>query len=1702
MRFPNPFRALARLIQSGRVHRTIRRPRPRPLWLERLETRDVPAGTWTAVGLPPSVSSIGDMVLLADGEAMVQIAGTNQWFRLTPDASGNYFDGTWAAAAPMSASRLRFASNVLPDGQLVVMGGEYSSSGRFTSSAEVYNPASNTWTAADPFPAQESNPPYGNGFGGGPSPTELLPGPAGQAGYSDGQLLVGAFWGPDTWLFNPLAPAGSQWTQTGPKFSDTASNPLDQDNSSEESDVLLPDGTVLAYDLVRSQNLSEFTADRYFPSTGLWEDASQQDGTAQPLNNTLYPNHENGPGLLLPDGTVFWLGEDGNTAFFNLSDGTWSGGTATIPNGGGMADAPAAVLPNGNVLLAASTGYLGVPTTLYEFNPVTEVYTNLMPPSGSTTPYPDLSRVGGANSSMLVLPNGHVLFSAGKQLWDYSPDGPAPTDIQVGSASTSPDSNGNYTVTGTYLTGFSEGAAQGDEFNGSATNYPIVKLTLQPPAGSNEPARVWYCNTTGWTPGVDDSTPNQTAKFTLPADLPAGTFQLQVVASGIASNSISFTPTGPGPVYADSSWAGLSNNTPISDPDPLAPGVDQGAIGVNCFASVNAAISKAAQLGVAVVVNGADGVAGSGSFPESVAANSAVPLYLQNGNVSIGSLYSDLNDSDPAGENVIVESGSTLAADGDSGGLPYDGLITGPGTLDKIGSGTLTLGTLTLNGTDSAGATEVGAGTLLVNGSIVGLGSVTVDGGQVQLGSANALAAVTVVVNNLHGLNLGNFAAAAIGGLAGGPSGTIALNNTALTVGGDSLSTSYAGVLTSSPFGSLIKAGPGTLTLAGATTPSSSFFGAATVNGGDLLVTGSLAAQSGVAVNPGGELQPGNAAALQFSTITLNVDSGLNPNTDEPEGLNFALVSSAELGGLEGSGNLDLGSAAVTVGYDDNPAETYRGTLSTNASSPGSLIKDGSGTLTLSGDTSSQTGFAGGVQVNGGTLLVTGTLSAGSNENITVGPGGTLGGSGVTGPGLPGTGVIDGDVAVNGGTLQPGGTSGPLTIADSSTALTFTMTGTFAARPDAGNDDHVNVSGSANLTSATLSLTPTPGYAPAIGTVFDLIDIEGPPTINHLNGVFSNLPATGDVVAAGGQYFAITYTSRDATLMVVAPPTAYADTEWANLPYGTVIPIQGAQPAIVGYSAFATVNGALANVAADGTVVVNGADGTSGSGIFSTDAVNLPSGVTLELQQGPVTFESLAGGAGTTVALNGVALTTGGDNTDTTFDGIVTGTGGLTKTGTGTFTLGATNSYGGGTTVAGGVLSVASDGYLGTGNVTVDSSGTLLYTGTTTATRFFSLDGGTLSINSGDTLTLDGSEVTGGSTPGNLDGPGSLATNATIGAILADIDIVSGATVMSNSPADVFYNDDNDGTLDIGAGVNHAGTSTTIVFHNFTNDGTGAITIGAGAEVNAANFQTYGTLTLAPNTPDEPTVFTNVGTSLLGFDGGSQTFIGTSGTADPTGQNIDAYMDLHGHNAEVADALFVNNGGVFDTVGAGTATVISDYNSLVKGAGFWQNSVQTQNGGKFQTGNCPGSDTLGSLEFGPDGVSNYVFAIDDSTGVAGPQPDAAGNVDGWSLAKVQGNFSFTADATNKLTVNLQTLVNPSVVLDDVPGTMDNFDPTQSYSWAAVKWTGTYTGPTDVAALNAATNFDTSGFQNSFHGTFAWSLDVNADTLYLTYTPAS
>src|SRR2546422_7468999 len=120
----------------------------------RLTAQEPVGGTWTAVTNPPS--SVTNCLLLTDGRVMCQKALTNGWYTLTPDANGNYASGTWTAIASMQSgyAPLYFASAVLPDGRVIVEGGEYNCNpicaAVWQTGGSIYNPATNSWTPVSP----------------------------------------------------------------------------------------------------------------------------------------------------------------------------------------------------------------------------------------------------------------------------------------------------------------------------------------------------------------------------------------------------------------------------------------------------------------------------------------------------------------------------------------------------------------------------------------------------------------------------------------------------------------------------------------------------------------------------------------------------------------------------------------------------------------------------------------------------------------------------------------------------------------------------------------------------------------------------------------------------------------------------------------------------------------------------------------------------------------------------------------------------------------------------------------------------------------------------------------------------------------------------------------------------------------------------------------------------------------------------------------------------------------------------------------------------------------------------------------------------------------------------------------------------------------------------------------------------------------
>jgi len=118
---------------------------------------------------------------------------------------------------------------------------------------------------------------------------------------------------------------------------------------------------------------------------------------------------------------------------------------------------------------------------------------------------------------------------------------------------------------------------------------------------------------------------------------------------------------------------------------------------------------------------------------------------------------------------------------------------------------------------------------------------------------------------------------------------------------------------------------------------------------------------------------------------------------------------------------------------------------------------------------------------------------------------------------------------------------------------------------------------------------------------------------------------------------------------------------------------------------------------------------TSAFGNSSAVTLGNATGVVLDLNNFDNTIGSLAGGGttGGNVTLGSAILTFGGNGTSTAFYGIISGAGGLTKTGAGTQTLTNTQTYTGVTTISAGSLQLGdgtTDGALGTTSSIVNNS--------------------------------------------------------------------------------------------------------------------------------------------------------------------------------------------------------------------------------------------------------------------------------------------------------------------------------------------------------------------------------------------------------------
>ena len=454
------------------------------------------AGTWTKViAAPPS--GVAHIQLLTDGSVIALASGcsaTGKWYRLVPNGAGSYVNGTWSAIAsmPVGYNPLYFGSAVLPNGQFIVMGGEYDGcSAVWTTKGAIYNPITNTWTVVPP-PAGWTRI--------GDAQSVVLP---------SGKFMLANCCTTDEAILTKVSPI--TWTPTGTGKADS---------NDEEGWTLLPNGKLLTVDA--NNGASPSTSEIYTPSTGAW--------TAGPSVGVQLQDpssHELGPAVLRPNGSVFYAGASPNNRIYHSGTNTW---TAAPSFGGSLdiADGPGSLLPNGNVLLDTSPGVYLKGTKFFEWDG-TALHSVPGPPNAAV----DSSYYG----HMLVLPTGQTLFT------DFSTDvelytpagipctGCAPAITSV--AGTLTHGTKNNVIKGNQFSGKSQGAAYGDD-DQSATNFPLVRIT-------DSTGTVVYCRTHSFNSGISTGTRVVFAQFDIPSSIALGAASLQVVTNGIASAAVAVT---------------------------------------------------------------------------------------------------------------------------------------------------------------------------------------------------------------------------------------------------------------------------------------------------------------------------------------------------------------------------------------------------------------------------------------------------------------------------------------------------------------------------------------------------------------------------------------------------------------------------------------------------------------------------------------------------------------------------------------------------------------------------------------------------------------------------------------------------------------------------------------------------------------------------------------------------------------------------------------------------------------------------------------------------------------------------------------------------------------------------------------------------------------------------------------------------------
>ena len=333
-------------------------------------------------------------------------------------------------------------------------------------------------------------------------------------------------------------------------------------------------------------------------------------------------------------------------------------------------------------------------------------------------------------------------------------------------------------------------------------------------------------------------------------------------------------------------------------------------------------------------------------------------------NVMSGSQFLGDVENEGAADGATVNFGVLSGGGADSGfSETFTNDFSGNTMVANFVGGTTTLGGTTNNfstSTVSSGATLVSSGYLsgnvVNNGDVVfdpsasatyagvmsGTGALTKTGtGTLTLSGTNTYSGGTAINDGTVSIGaVANLGAAGSGLTFGG--GTLHLTNAidltddiTLDTGGGTVESDVSNTLSGvvGGTGALVKQGTGTLTLSGTNT----YTGGTTINAGTLIVSGGDALANTGAVS---------IAAVPGAILQLNADE---------------TIGSLSGGSYPANGKVDLQANTLTVGDANNT--TFAG----NITGTGTLIKQGSGRLRLSGRNDGS--FTGETIINAGTMI-------------------------------------------------------------------------------------------------------------------------------------------------------------------------------------------------------------------------------------------------------------------------------------------------------------------------------------------------------------------------------------------------------------------------------------------------------------------------------------------------------------------------------------------------------------------------------------------------------------------------------------------------------------------------------------------------------------------------------------------------------------